>query len=129
MTSAHLRTEKPDTSQLIIDLMGVLGRSAIRPRTLSCSIDRGCQRALRAPSLRRTEWLHYRSARYLATAAAAIIWPTATERLFEAAGYVPRHLLQALRIHAALVRDAHQPFASCGSRLAQLSPSIGCRFR
>ena len=66
MTSAHLRTEKPDTSRLIIYLMGVLGRSAIRPRTLSCLIGQGCQRALRAPSLRCTEWLHYRSARYLA---------------------------------------------------------------
>jgi hypothetical protein len=65
----------------------------------------------------------------LLTAAAAIIRPTATERLFEAASYVSRHLLQALRIHTALVHRAHQPFSSCGSRLAQLFTSIGCRFR
>jgi hypothetical protein len=65
----------------------------------------------------------------LLAAAAAIILPTATERLFEAAGYVSRHLLQALRIYTALLRGAHQPFASCGSRLAQPFTSIGRRFR
>src|ERR1700738_1359930 len=57
---------RSDTSRLIIDLMEVLGRGAIRPPTLRCLTDRGCQQqVLRALSLRCTEWFHYRSGRDL----------------------------------------------------------------